>query len=362
MIKYSTGDGESRIMTAVKYSFFIILLFFLSLCLLVGSWTRTPWGRLDMKLAILLKYMSVMKVDLFKENRSIEQIRAFSARGGRILQAAAPGVRQIFDKTIPGPWGPLPLRVYADKTDTGLPIVIYIHGGGWVLGSLDTHDNTCRAIAKKAGVMVLAPDYGLAPEKPYPHGLDEVYATLVWARENAGGMGGDPHRIFLAGDSAGGNLAAATAIRARASNGPAIAGQILIYPALNLHEFNTASYGRFSHGYYLTRRYMEKFRAYYVPGLSDRLSPMVSPLLVQNTALLPPALIVTAQFDILRDEGEIYARRLRNSGVPVRLIRVKGVIHGFLKMDRILSQAEGTLIDIAWFINQAGFNLYGKSM
>lgn len=347
-------------MKAVKYSFFIILLCFLGLCLLVGSWTRTPWGRLDMKLAILLKYMSVMKVDLFEEKRSIEQIRAFSARGGRILQAAAPEVRQVIDKTIPGPRGPLSIRVYADKTEPGLPVVIYIHGGGWVLGSLDTHDNTCRAIAKKAGVMVLAPDYGLAPEKPYPHGLDEVYATLVWARENAGGMGGDSHTIFLAGDSAGGNLAAATAIRARASNGPALAGQILIYPALSLHEFNTASYATFSHGYYLTRRYMEKFRAYYVPSLSHRLSPMVSPLLATSTAGLPPTLIVTAQFDILRDEGEMYARRLKKDGVPVTLIRVKGVIHGFLKMDRLLSQADETVLDIASFINQTVLNNSGN--
>jgi len=346
-------------MKRAKLVFILFSLFILSLCLLVVSWTRTPYGMLDMKIAILLKYISVMQVDLFEEGRSIEQIRGFSAKGGRMLQAAAPEVHHVQDRTLPGPSGPVPVRVYADTAALGLPIVIYCHGGGWVLGSLDTHDNTCRNIAKKAGVVVLAPDYGLAPENPYPSGLNDVYAALVWVRKNAGEIGGDPGKIFLAGDSAGGNLAAATAIRARELSGPAIAGQILIYPAVNLNDFSTASYGMFSKGHYLTRRYMEKFRAYYVPNLPDRISPLVSPLLAADLRGLPPALVVTAQFDILRDEGEAYARQLEKNGVTAELIRVKGVIHGFLKMDKILSQADDTFMDIAAFIHKTVPNSSG---
>tara|TARA_B100000614_G_scaffold246196_1_gene251978 strand:+ start:497 stop:1522 length:1026 start_codon:yes stop_codon:yes gene_type:complete len=335
-------------MKTAKYSFFILSM--VSLCLLVVSWTYTPNGRLDIKIAILLKYMSVMKIDLFEEGRSVQQVRAFSDESSCILHSAAVPVKQINDRTLPGPSGPVPIRVYADKEERGLPIVIYCHGGGWMMGSVDTHDNTCRSIAKKAGVIVIAPDYGLAPEKPYPKGLDDVYATLVWGWKNATELGGDPQKIFIAGDSAGGNLAAATAIRARDSQGPPLAGQILIYPALNLNEFNTGSYSMFSDGYYLTRRYMEKFRACYVPNPVDRLSPMVSPLLAPDLKNLPPAFIVTAQFDVLRDEGNDYAHRLKKNGIMVNMVEVKGVIHGFLKMDGVLSQANEIIADIALFI------------
>ncbi len=334
---------------AIVFASFILLA---GLCLLAASWTHTPYGRLDLKIAVLLKYLSVMQVDLFEAGRSMEEIRAFSAKGGQMLQAALPEVEHVQDRTVPGPSGPVPVRIYSHAAAVGLPIVIYCHGGGWVLGGLDSHDNTCRAIAKKAGVVVLSPDYGLAPEAPYPSGLDDVYAALVWAVKHAGDIGGDPAAVFLAGDSAGGNLAAATALRAKALNGPAVTGQILIYPAVNLKDFNTASYGMFSDGYYLTRRYMERFRAYYVPNPSDRLSPLVSPLLASDFKGLPPALVVTAQFDVLRDEGEAYARQLKQNGVAIELIRVKGVIHGFLKMDRILTQADDTVTDIAAFIHK----------
>lgn len=321
------------------------------LWILAIDWAHTPFGQLDTRVAVLLKYISLMDIDLFEKGRSIEEIRAFSVKSGRILKSAPLKVTQVRDAAIPGPSGPVSVRVYSDDTDPGLPIVIYCHGGGWVLGSLDSHDNICRAIAKRTKAVVLAPDYGLAPEKPYPHGLDDVYTALAWVWENANTIGGDPNRIFLAGDSAGGNLAAAAALRARDSKGPPVAGQILIYPALNLKEFNTESYRMFGQGFYLTRQYMETFRSYYVPDPLDRLSPEVSPLLSDDFKGLPPALVVTAQFDVLRDEGEAYARKLEEAGVLVE-IRVNGVIHGFLGMDRILPQSGQTIGEIARFINQ----------
>ncbi len=339
-------------MKIVKIS---IIVFFLVLALafgLVNTWTRTPHGKLDVKIAILLKYISIRQINLFEQGNSIEQSRSISAKGGKVLQAKPLAIMDIKDRTIPGSAGPIPIRIYSDSKQKKLPIIIYCHGGGWVLGSLDSHDNTCRAIAQKARTIVVAVDYRLAPEAPYPAAIEDIYSALVWTRKNAILFGGDPDKIIMAGDSAGGNLAAVTAIEARWMKTPPIAGQILIYPVTDLSKFNTNSHRDFARGYYLTRQYMEKFRDYYVPSPSDRINPKVSPLLEANLQHLPPTMVVTAQFDILRDEGEAYARRLKEAGVQVKQIRVNGVIHGFLKMDGILPQADDVLMDIASFIRE----------
>ncbi len=336
----------------VRTSLIVFFLFLLGMGLMVNAWTRTPQGRLDVKLALFLKYLELARVDLFEKGRSIAESRALSAKGGDTLQTKPLSVMEINDKSIPGTGGPVPIRVYSDSKGSDLPIVIYCHGGGWVLGSLDSHDNTCRAIAKNANAVVVNVDYRLAPEHPFPAPLEDVYSALVWVKENAEHLGGDPGKIFIAGDSAGANLAAAAAIEARKPEGPSIAGQILIYPVTDLSNFDTDSHGTFAKGYYLTRAYMEKFRDCYVPNQADRSDPRVSPLLEKDLSNLPPALVVTAQFDVLRDEGEAYARRLNKAGGRVTVLRVPGVIHGFMKMDRILSQPNDVFLEITAFISR----------
>lgn len=333
-------------------SLIVFILFLLGMGLMVNAWTRTPHGRLDVKLALFLKYLELARVDLFEKDRSIAESRALSAKGGDTLQTKPVPIRDIHDRTISGPSGPVQIRVYSDSKESDLPVVIYCHGGGWVLGSLDSHDNTCRAIAKSSNVVVINVDYRLAPEHPFPSPLEDVYSALVWVKENADQLGGDPGKIFIAGDSAGANLAAAAAIEARKSEGPSIAGQILIYPVTDLSNFDTDSYGAFAKGYYLTLAYMEKFRDCYVPNQADRANPLVSPLLEKDLSNLPPALVVTAQFDMLRDEGEAYARRLEEAGGSIRHIQVPGVIHGFMKMDRILSQPNDVFLEINAFISR----------
>lgn len=330
----------------------VSVLFLLGMGLLVNTWTRTPHGRLDVKVALFLKYLELARIDLFEKDRSIAESRTLSAKGGNTLRTRPLPVQFIQDKSIPGPSGPIPLRIYSDTNEAGLPIVIYCHGGGWVLGNLDSHDNTCRAIAKKANAVVVNVDYRLAPEHPFPAAIDDVYSAVVWVKKNAAQMGGDPDNIFIAGDSAGANLAAAAAIEAKKLKGPSIAGQILIYPVTDLSNFDTDSYGTFGKGYYLTQAYMEKFRDCYVPNPADRIDPRVSPLLEKDLSDLPPALVMTAQFDVLRDEGEAYARRLEEAGGRVNILRVPGVIHGFMTMDRILSQPNDVLQEITAFISQ----------
>ncbi|MDD9301772.1 MAG: alpha/beta hydrolase [Desulfobacter sp.] len=310
-------------MKSARIIFFILVIILLSAGILVNQWAATPHERLDLKLGLLLKYIHFKQVDLFEEGRSPEQIRAYSARSSKILKAEPVKIRTVKPMTIPGHPGPISIRLYHDRKTPAQPIVIYCHGGGWVMGDLDSHDNICRKIAKKANAIVIAVDYRLAPEHPFPGAVEDVYSALEWTWDNGIDLGGDPSKIFLAGDSAGGNLAAVAAIEARNLKGPDIAGQILIYPATDLSILDTDSYQNFAQGYYLTHRYMEKFRAYYLPNPLDRINFKASPLLEPSLKNLAPAMVITAEFDVLRDEGKAYADRLQKAGIHVKHIQVK---------------------------------------
>ncbi len=321
--------------------------------ILVNGWRQTEHGTLDTNAAILLKYIELSNTDPFAEGRTPAQIREDAVKSGAILKGTPTPIDQIRDTTFPGPAGPVPVRVYIPG-QSNLPVIIYYHGGGWVLGSLDSHDNICRSLAKKSSVIVVSVDYRLAPEHAFPAAFDDAYATLVWVSQNAATFNGDKSRIFVAGDSAGGNLAAAVSLMSSEKNGPGITAQILIYPATNLSEFSTDSHRNFGRGYYLTGRYMEIFRSMYLPRSQDWQNVHASPLLADSLENLPPALVLTAEFDVLRDEGEAYARRLDSEGVPVKQIRYKGMIHGFLSMDRLFSQSDKAIDDISAFIKQSG--------
>ena len=261
-------------------------------------------------------------------------------------------VKKVLNIKIPGGGGEIPVRVYIPVKETNVPVVIFYHGGGWATGSVEFYDNVTRALANKSGFIVVSVDYRLAPENPFPAAIDDAYAALEWVAKNAKEIGGDPRRIAVAGDSAGGNLAAVIALKARDENGPPISFQVLIYPVLNVLSLHTKSYDAFAKGYYLLKDDMEYFRSLYLPHKKDWTNPYASPLLAKDVSKLPPALIITDEFDILRDEGEAYANRLKETGVPVRLSRYPGMIHGFINVPMIKT-SEVALDEIAADLKEA---------
>ena len=336
------------------YCIAILSLLALTLFIVINSWTNTPYGKLDPKVAILLKYIEFAKIDLFEKGRSPEDIRRFSKNSSKFSRGTPAQIESVSDRTIPGPAGQIPVRIYNHGGPSSSATVVYYHGGGWVIGDLDTQDNICRAIAKKASAVVVSVDYRLAPENIFPAAFDDAYAALLWVKENINNLGGNPSKIFVAGDSAGGNLSAAVSIAARDRNGPKLRGQILIYPATNLSKFDTDSHNNFGKGFYLTERYMKKFREYYMPDQDLWTNIYASPYLAKSLKNLPPAFILTAQFDVLRDEGEAYARRLKSEGVLTIQTQYVGRTRGFLSMDGLFNQANHAFDEIAEFIKQTG--------
>ncbi|HEY3839706.1 MAG TPA: alpha/beta hydrolase [Bryobacteraceae bacterium] len=241
-------------------------------------------------------------------------------------------VAGVENRTIPGPASNIPIRIYNPEGQAPFPALIYFHGGGWVVCDLDTHDIICRAITRRSGAVVIAVDYRLAPEHKFPAAVDDCYAATCWVATHAAELGIDPRRIAVGGDSAGGNLATVVSLRSRDEFGPAIALQAMVYPVTDLSSFDTSSYREFADGYSLTKVEMEWFRDHYLNQPEDGRSPHASPLLAPDLRGLPPALILTAEFDPLRDEAEAYAKRLQEAGVPVKCTRYPGMIHPFFSL------------------------------
>ena len=299
----------------------------------INRWMDTPHGRLTAPAAVLLKLMALMadpKTDL-----DPVATRAARRKSIALLTGAPTPVFKVEDLRIPGPALPIPVRIYhPTETRAASPVIVYYHGGGWVVGDLDSHDNLCRSLALKAKAIVVAVEYRLAPEHGFPAAADDAYAALLWVVANTRTLHVDPSRIAVAGDSAGGNLAAVVGQLARDLGGPKLHAQILLYPAVDLSRMDRQSTTDFASGFFLTRERMSWFVDLYVPDKATRTSPKVSPLLAANLHGLAPAIVVTAKFDPLRDEGEEYAAALRKAGVPVRARRFEGMIHGFMSMDR----------------------------
>ena len=242
----------------------------------------------------------------------------------------------VEDSAVPGPAGDIPVRVYRPQDGgTSLPILVYYHGGGWVIGDLNTHDHACRELSAGAGCIVVAVDYRLAPEAQFPAAVDDSWAALQWVAANADSLGGDPDRIAVGGDSAGGNLSAVMALLARDAGGPALVFQLLIYPAVDM-EFARPSIDENADGYVLTKDHMIWFRGHYLRSDADRADFRASPLLAADHAGLPPALVVTAEFDPLRDEGRDYAEKLQAAGVEATLSNYEGQVHVFFQLSPIL--------------------------
>ena len=250
-------------------------------------------------------------------------------------------VGEVFDQTASGPDGDIPVRVYRPQDALAgsqrSPVLVYFHGGGWVVGSLDSHDETCRRLCAGSGVTVVSVDYRLAPETPYPGAIRDCHQATAWTVENAQALGVDADRLAVGGDSAGGNLAAATALRARDHGGPKIVFQLLIYPVTDA-DFDRQSYQDNAAGYLLSRRAMQWFWDHYVPDAAQRLEPYAAPLR-GNLAGLPKALVQVAEFDPLRDEGVAYAQALQGAGVETKLTEYSGMIHGFVAMPNAIKAA-----------------------
>lgn len=255
--------------------------------------------------------------------------------GETVRSVDEPGVHAagIRDLSIPGPAGQIPARHYRPAGEGPAPLLVFFHGGGWVIGDLDSHDALCRLICRDAGVHVLAIDYRLAPEHKAPAAVDDCYAAYLWAREHAGELGADPERVAVGGDSAGGCLSAVVTLLARDAGVPLPALQWLIYPATDCRGL-ARSRTLFGDGFLLTKHDMDWFTSSYVDGSGlDRTDPRVSPLLADDLAGLSPALVVTAGFDPLRDEGEQYAAKLAEAGVVVDSRQMRSLIHGFAQLN-----------------------------
>ena len=261
----------------------------------------------------------------------VDQARATHDRETAIMSGPGPEVAEVRDLEVPGPGGPIPVRAFvpAAAGPGPLPLVAYAHGGGWVMGSLDGFDPVCRALANASGAVVASIDYRLAPEHPFPAARDDVHAAVRWLSANAASLGADAGRIGIAGDSAGGNLAAVTARRLRDEGDSPLRMQALIYPVCD-SALNTPSYRECDEGFGLSALSMKRFWELYLDG-ADGAQPDASPLRAGDLAGLPPAFVLTVRMDVLRDEGEAYAAALERAGVPVTVSRYDGAVHGFFR-------------------------------
>lgn len=255
-------------------------------------------------------------------------------------------VKRVENLMIPGPKGEIPIRLYYPSGDPPFAVLVYFHGGGWVMGDLDTHHGVCHALAKQSSCLVVSVDYRLAPEHRYPAAVEDAYATTSWVAQNTDAIQADPDRLAVGGDSAGGHLAAVVTLMARDRNGPRIDLQVLMYPITDFN-LNSPSYLENKDGYMLTRDLMRWFWNHFIDDESQANDPYVSPLRAINFNDLPQALIITAEYDPLRDEGESYAKKLQGAGVEVTLSRYPGMIHGFIRMTAQLDHAKEAVDEIA---------------
>ena len=286
-----------------------------------------------------------------QEQAFIDQLAAAGGRGFHEMEVAEArqAILQLFqvenpepvakveDRTIPTPNGDLPIRLYTPEGDGPLPVLVFFHGGGWVVGNLESHDATCRALANAAGCITLAVDYRLAPEHKFPAAPEDCYEATKWAVLNAAALGGDPQRVAVGGDSAGGNLAAAVALMSGDRGAPSLAYQLLLYPVTN-HSFDTESCKQNGEDYLLTKDSMVWFWDHYLENDEAGNAPYASPLQAKYVNSPPPGLVITAEFDPLRDEGEAYGKRLQDAGADIKISRYDGTIHGFFSFFHLDAQ------------------------
>jgi acetyl esterase len=277
---------------------------------------------------------------------SLDEARAADLAAIRAGGKSPRRLYEITERKIPGPGGALPIRVYRPGPGPRLPVLVYYFGGGWTLGSLDTGDGVCRDLAAEAGCLVVAVGYRLAPEHPFPAAVHDCHAGLRWVAAHAAELRADPAALAVGGDSAGGNLAAAVTLLARADGDLPLAGQLLVYP--NTDQLaDDASLRDNADPYLFNHHSVAWYARHYLPRAADAADPLASPLRAGDLGGLPPALVVTAEYDPLRDQGEAYARRLSDAGVPVQLSRYPGMAHGFFTMTGTVDAATAAITEAA---------------
>lgn len=285
-------------------------------------------------------------------NLPAEAARAFYRALGAAVDLQGVPIGKVEDMSIPGPGGEIALRIYTPvAAGGGSPALVFFHGGGWVIGDLDTHDALCRTLANESGARVIAVHYRLAPEHPYPAALEDCYAAVKWVEANASKLDIDANRIAVGGDSAGGHLAATVSLLAKSEKGPHIAFQLLIYPVTDVPG-RTDSYNSFAEGYFLELPTMEWFFKAYAAG-QDENDPLLVPMKAPNLAGLPQAYVVTAGFDVLRDEGRAYAEALKAAGVETEYVNYDGMIHGFFNLQAVLDVSREAVKSAAIALREA---------
>lgn len=284
---------------------------------------------------------------------TVEEARAGYRRLGEVL-GPGPAVASVEDRAAPGPDGDIPLRVYRPQVAHSRGVLVFFHGGGFVIGDLESHDRECRLLCDQAGCVVVAVDYRLAPEHKLPAAHDDAFAALQWVYDNAQELGGDPDCIAVGGDSAGGNLAAVVSLLARDAGGPSLRFQLLIYPAVDSRDPHPSkSRQDNAHAPFLSLATMRWFEGHFMPADLDRQSVVASPLLAASHKGLPPALVATAELDPLRDEGNDYARALEAAGVPTRLLEYEGMPHVFFQLSPITDAGKDLIAKAAEALRDA---------
>lgn len=309
-------------------------------------------GQLDEQTAAFLKWLEDPAAPPLNM-QTPDEFRALIRDLIQEIGGDAEPVSSVEDSTIPGPAGEIPARIYTPEGEGPFPILVFYHGGGWVIGDLDTLDTVIRPLTNLVRCVTVSVDYRLAPENVFPAAVDDAFAAVRWVHQNAAGLNGDPGRIAVGGDSAGGNLSAVVSQLARDHGGPPIVHQLLIYPVTDLSSVDTDSYLKFADGYLLTREMMEWYIDLYVPNKSDRKDPRASPLLADSLEGLPPAHVFTAEFDPLLDEGKAYADALQEAGVPVKYSEYRGTIHGFFILRAVVDRSHEGIAEAAGALKEA---------
>lgn len=329
----------------------IILTLTTGAFLLIKNLTTTSYGKLNMKVAVMMKVNKYFNPNSIK-GKKINEIRETLNKDSIKWSAKPIPFSNIKNVSIDISSSKIPVRIYTPEGGSKLPIIIYSHGGFWIGGNLDTADNICRKLSKNTKAIVVSVGYRLAPENPFPAGLNDVYNVIQWTYKNAESINGDAKHIAVAGDSAGGNLAAAVSQLARDKNGPHITCQVLVYPPTNIYHLNSKSWSYTFSDFSISREDMDKYISLYIPKKEDRKSPYASPLLAKDFKRLPHALIITAEIDPLRDEGEAYAEKLKESNNEVVVTMYKGSTHGFLSMDQISKEGDKALNEISLYLQK----------
>ena len=350
-------QGKPRFLLRVFENCRLRALLLVALAVLVVGcgWTETPHGKLDFRAALSLHLLTFEQE--IKPDPDVDFEFTMPVNLAYAISAVMPkeDVAKFEDISIPNNGIVISARVYwpatsADATELP-PVIVYYHGGGFVVGSVDIFDSLTRSLANATSSIVVSVDYRLAPAHPFPAALDDAYASLAWVTENVASLGGDANKIIVAGDSAGGNLAAVVTLKAKQENGPLIAGQILYYPVVDLTNQSYSSIDNFADGYGLSTEAGNAFRRAYLGKLEDNSTPYVSPLYAESLSALPPALVVTAGFDPLTDGTAAYVERLKQGKVPVTYKPYSEMIHGFMSINAF-SQRRLALNDTAVFVEE----------